>query len=194
MSSPVRVALLGESRVGKTTLVRSYVARTYRPACECTYGIEVTAATTNSDDVAFQFWDVGGAYPPIPEIMARHAAVIVLAFADADSFSALDRHWMPVARAAQTATRARGFAAPLLVLARLQSDRVGGDVAARDSVHAAYARHIGASAYATVTATSTDSVDAFVGETLARLARSDPALPRSDADYGGCRPQTPAVH
>lgn len=170
-----RVSLLGESRVGKTTLVRSARAGEFRPAPECTYGVEVTR--TNG----LQCWDVGGAHPPVSQIMARHAAVIVLAFTDTTSFLALDTRWLPVARAAQAESCAQGFAAPRLVLARLQSDRVGGDVAAHDAVHAAYARHIGAHAYTTVTAHAPASVAACMA-LLAQLATSDAALPRENAD------------
>lgn len=180
-----RVAFLGPTRVGKTTLIDSTLARRYAPARHRTIGILPRAHGV------WQLWDTAGArrFATVPQLYTRNAAIIVLAFADARTFVAVQRFWYARAVAEAHAARRRGFASPLLVVAALKSDVYGGDVAARDEVHEAYARSIGAS-YVTVSAKSTASRRAFFAHLRERLERheddgdedDDNILPRIDAD------------
>lgn len=135
---------MGSSGVGKTTLVRSFVAGRYAPATEPTYGVDFCTAGR------FQLWDTAGlpSRATVDVAMVRDAAVVVLAFADARSFVAIQTHWLPlVKRCAPASAR--------LVLASLQT--IDDEC---DDVHAAYARSIGAT-YAIVAAESTTSVARF---------------------------------
>ena len=178
-----RIAFVGASRVGKTTLIASQLARRYSAARERTIGVSVHdyyPKTPDDERLRLQLWDTAGkrCYQPVPEVLARNAALIVLAFADARSFVTMQRRWYPRARAEQRAAARRGFLEPHLVVAALKADVYGGDVVAHDEVHAAFALSIGAS-YVTVTAKSAASRNAFFAHVDACLA---PGLPRVSAD------------
>lgn len=144
----MRIAFVGASRVGKTTLIRSALAGTYDPARHRTYGVEFCSLGP------LQLWDVAGSArrAPIEQVMVRDASVVVLACADWRSFLVLQQRWVPLVR--------RHNARARLVLAAFKSDERGGDVRARHGVLAAYATELGAT-YTTVTATSPASVVAF---------------------------------
>jgi GTPase SAR1 family protein len=144
----MRVAFVGASRVGKTTLIRSALAAAYDPAPHRTHGVEFCTYNT------LQLWDVAGSTrrAPIEQVMVRGARVVVLACADWHSFLALQVRWVPLVRRENAAAR--------LVLATFKSDERGGDAHAHHAFVAAYAAELGAT-YTTVTATSPASVANF---------------------------------
>jgi energy-coupling factor transporter ATP-binding protein EcfA2 len=124
----MRYVLMGESGVGKTTLLRSLAAGTFEPATRRTIGVEMSVSGH------IEWWDMAGArrYSPVDmvyEHAARSSALVLLLFADADSFVALQRRW-----------HAYAVHAPRLMLVALRAPPCG-----RDRVHEAYARSIGAS-------------------------------------------------
>lgn len=143
-----RIAFLGDSGVGKTTLICSHIAKKYVEDKEPTIGVDFYNIPP------IQWWDTAGApeNAGIFQTYVRDAAIVVLAFSSSDSFVSIHTHWLPIVYA---------YAPPTvkLMLVRCKSDLDG--VITRDKIYAAYACDIGAT-YTTVTSTRTTSIESFV--------------------------------
>jgi hypothetical protein len=157
-----RVALLGASGVGKTTLAHSCGADAFVPACAPTVYVDPCRAPR----WAIEFWDTTGHLERVGyrQVLTRDAAVLVLCFADARSFRALQHCSLPLAHAEQARARRLGRAEPTLLLVAVHAasscadDLHGLD----DRVHRAFARSIGATAYTSVNAANERSREAFL--------------------------------
>lgn len=151
-----RVAFLGSSGVGKTTLMLSHLANAFRRARRETIGVDIFAWND------LQLWDTAGCaeFEAIEEVTTRNAAIIVLAYADAASFVEVQTRWYPRACRERDKVESAGFTRSRLVLVSMQSDKYGGDEENLDVMHEAYAHSIGAE-YTSVTATTHASRRAF---------------------------------
>lgn len=62
ISREVKVVLLGDSAVGKTSLVFRFVTQTFQPNRDCTIGASFMTKTLSYGDnnIKFQIWDTAG--------------------------------------------------------------------------------------------------------------------------------------
>ena len=143
-----RLALLGESGVGKTTFALSWARGVPTPAPRPTLGIE----PVDTGD-GWQVWDVAGdatVSPAFRQTTTRDAAILVLCYRDGPSLVALQRRWYAHVTAE---CRARRAAVPVVVVAFADDER------STDPAAVAWARSIGARAHLSVNIYSSPSIE-----------------------------------
>jgi len=107
----VKVGMIGDSRVGKTSLMRTHVDGTFPEDYVPTLGTDFDEkqVSLRKTDITFSFWDIGGdsSYRHMLPLICNDAAALMLCFSLADPAS-LDglRKWHTDARKLNDTARA----------------------------------------------------------------------------------------
>jgi small GTP-binding protein len=121
-----KMIIIGDSGVGKTNLILSFVGDPFKDNYVATIGVDFKAKTINVDDkkVKLQIWDTAGQerYRTITETYYKGASAILLAYAvdDRGSFDNLNKWMMQINEKAPPGV-------PKIILANkkdLETDRV----------------------------------------------------------------------
>lgn len=80
----IKVCLLGDSGVGKSSLALRFVSNEFRPYSESTIGASFTSKTVeiNTQEVSFKIWDTAGQekYHSLASMYYRNAAAAIVVF------------------------------------------------------------------------------------------------------------------
>jgi GTP-binding nuclear protein Ran len=98
--SSFKVALLGDSGVGKTSFIKKQVAHEFLSEHVATSGIETTPITflTNHGDIKFEISEVAG-YKEMADLSQMNAIIIMFDLTSKASFESAFIKWLPLARA-----------------------------------------------------------------------------------------------
>ena len=110
MFTPIKVIIVGEPHVGKTSIAQRTIDDAFSPIYTKTIGIEffISSVTrVNNCDVKLQIWDTGYLWPGIlPSIYAKSAVVVVIySVTDRASFEATEEHFDRINRFSPMARR-----------------------------------------------------------------------------------------
>ena len=97
----IKVVLLGESGVGKTSIISQYTANVYNPKCPTSVSAQYTSKIVNfpqySKSIKFDIWDTVGQekYRSLARIFYKDASVIIFVYDITTdfSFSAIKDFW-----------------------------------------------------------------------------------------------------
>ena len=96
-----KVVLIGESGVGKTSIINRYISNTFSSVLTATPGASFTTKTVFLKDfnqsIKFEIWDTAGQekYRALAKVFYKNAAVCVLVYdiTRKDSYDALKNYW-----------------------------------------------------------------------------------------------------
>ena len=99
---PCKVVLIGESGVGKTSIINRYISNTFSSVLTATPGASFTTKTVFLKDfnqsIKFEIWDTAGQekYRALAKVFYKNAAVCVLVYdiTRKDSYDALKNYWI----------------------------------------------------------------------------------------------------
>ncbi|XP_068162955.1 EF-hand calcium-binding domain-containing protein 4B isoform X2 [Antennarius striatus] len=136
-----KVVLVGNSSVGKTSLLRSFCEGRFHPATTATVGIDYSVKTLTMDNmqIAMQLWDTAGQerYRSITKQFFRKAdgVVVIYDVTQEDSFRAV-KSWL------NNVQEAAGEGIPILLLGNKMD--IGGDrqVSFKEADHLAYENNV----------------------------------------------------
>ena len=97
-----KVVLIGESGVGKTSIINRYIQNTFSQVLTATPGASFTAKTVFLQDynqsIKFEIWDTAGQekYRALAKVFYKNAAVCVLVYdiTRKASFEELKKYWI----------------------------------------------------------------------------------------------------
>ena len=97
----VKVVLLGESGVGKTSIISQFISKKFNPKCNTSVSAQFTSKTIEfpqfKKSIRFDIWDTVGQekYRSLTKIFYRDAKVIILVYdiTTEYSFNALKEYW-----------------------------------------------------------------------------------------------------
>ena len=97
----VKVVLLGESGVGKTSIISQFISKKFNPKCNTSVSAQFTSKTIEFPEfkksIRFDIWDTVGQekYRSLTKIFYRDAKVIILVYdiTTEYSFNALKEYW-----------------------------------------------------------------------------------------------------
>ena len=97
-----KVVLIGESGVGKTSIINRYISNTFSSVLTATPGASFTTKTVFLKDfnqsIKFEIWDTAGQekYRALAKVFYKNAAVCVLVYdiTRKDSYDALKNYWI----------------------------------------------------------------------------------------------------
>lgn len=101
-SKNCKVVLLGESGVGKTSLISRFINDTFEEGLMTTTGAsyagkELIFKDFNNQAVKFEIWDTAGQekYRSLTQIFYKDASIAILVYdiTDSDSFEELQNYW-----------------------------------------------------------------------------------------------------
>ena len=106
-AEPVKVVLLGESGVGKTSIIAQFTSGKFDPDCVTSLSAQFISKTVEFQNlgkaIKFDIWDTAGQekYRALAKIFYKDAKVIFLVYdiCDAKSFSELKSYWHGVVKA-----------------------------------------------------------------------------------------------
>ena len=98
----IKVVLIGESGVGKTSIINRYTMDTFTPGLPSTPGAAFTPKTINlkeyNQSIKFEIWDTAGQeiYRSLAKVFYKNAAVCVLVYdiTRKKSFEELKNYWV----------------------------------------------------------------------------------------------------
>ena len=98
----IKVVLIGESGVGKTSIINRYTMDTFTPGLPSTPGAAFTPKTINlkeyNQSIKFEIWDTAGQeiYRSLAKVFYKNAAVCVLVYdiTRKKSFEELKNYWL----------------------------------------------------------------------------------------------------
>ena len=106
-AEPAKVVLLGESGVGKTSIIAQFTTGKFDPDCVTSLSAQFVSKTVEFQNlgkaIKFDIWDTAGQekYRALAKIFYKDAKVIFLVYdiTDAKSFSELKSYWHGVVKA-----------------------------------------------------------------------------------------------
>ena len=106
-AEPVKVVLIGESGVGKTSIIAQFTSGKFDPDCVTSLSAQFISKTVEFQNlgkaIKFDIWDTAGQekYRALAKIFYKDAKVIFLVYdiTDAKSFSELKEYWHGVVKA-----------------------------------------------------------------------------------------------
>ena len=101
-SIPCKVVLIGESGVGKTSIISRYISNTFSSVLMATPGANFTTKTIFLQDenqsIKFEIWDTAGQekYRALAKVFYKNAAVCILVYdiTRKSSFEELKKYWV----------------------------------------------------------------------------------------------------
>ena len=102
VSIPCKVVLIGESGVGKTSIISRYITNTFKSQLMSTPGANFVTKTVIMEDenqsIKFEIWDTAGQerYRALAKVFYKNAAVCVLVYdiTRKASFEELKNYWV----------------------------------------------------------------------------------------------------
>ena len=102
-AKPCKVVLIGESGVGKTSIISRYISNTFSSVLMATPGANfVTKLVYLKDEgesIKFEIWDTSGQekYRALAKVFYKSAAVCILVYdiTRRSSFDELKKYWIP---------------------------------------------------------------------------------------------------
>ena len=99
---PCKVVLIGESGVGKTSIISRYMTNTFSPTLGSTPGANFIAKTVFLEDenqsIKFEIWDTAGQekYRSLAKVFYKNASVCILVYeiTRRPSFEELKKYWI----------------------------------------------------------------------------------------------------
>ena len=99
---PCKVVLIGESGVGKTSIIARYMSNTFNPTIGSTPGANFTTKTVFLEDenqsIKFEIWDTAGQekYRSLAKVFYKNASVCILVYEITRrvSFEELKKYWI----------------------------------------------------------------------------------------------------
>ena len=99
---PCKVVLIGESGVGKTSIINRYISDTFSTVLTATPGASFTTKTVFLEDfnqsIKFEIWDTAGQekYRALAKVFYKNAAVCILVYdiTRKKSFEELKNYWV----------------------------------------------------------------------------------------------------
>ena len=99
---PCKVVLIGESGVGKTSIISRYITNTFRSILAATPGASFTAKTVYlreyNQSIKFEIWDTAGQekYRALAKVFYKNAAICILVYdiTRKSSFEELKKYWI----------------------------------------------------------------------------------------------------
>ena len=99
---PCKVVLIGESGVGKTSIISRYMTNSFNPTIGSTPGANFTSKTVFLEDenqsIKFEIWDTAGQekYRSLAKVFYKNAAVCILVYeiTRKQSFDELQKYWI----------------------------------------------------------------------------------------------------
>ena len=99
---PCKVVLIGESGVGKTSIISRYISNTFSSVLMATPGANFTTKTVFLKDeqqfIKFEIWDTAGQekYRALAKVFYKNAAVCILVYdiTRRASFEELKKYWI----------------------------------------------------------------------------------------------------
>ena len=97
-----KVVLIGESGVGKTSIINRYTSNTFSSVLTATPGASFTAKTVFLKDynqsIKFEIWDTAGQekYRALAKVFYKNASVVILVYdiCRKESFDQLKQYWI----------------------------------------------------------------------------------------------------
>ena len=97
-----KVVLLGESGVGKTSIIQRYINNSFNPGVSSTGGANFTSKTMDFVEekrrIKFEIWDTAGQekFRSLAKVFYKNAAVCVLVYdiCRSESFEELENFWV----------------------------------------------------------------------------------------------------
>ena len=97
-----KVVLLGESGVGKTSIIQRYISNSFNPGVASTGGANFTSKTMEFKEekqtIKFEIWDTAGQekYRSLAKVFYKNAAICVLVYdiTRYDTFEELENFWV----------------------------------------------------------------------------------------------------
>ena len=101
-SIPCKVVLIGESGVGKTSIISRYISNTFSSVLMATPGANFTTKTIflkdENQSIKFEIWDTAGQekYRALAKVFYKNAAVCILVYdiTRRASFEELTKYWI----------------------------------------------------------------------------------------------------
>ena len=101
-SIPCKVVLIGESGVGKTSIISRYISNTFSSVIMATPGANFTTKTIflkdENQSIKFEIWDTAGQekYRALAKVFYKNAAVCILVYdiTRRTSFEELKKYWI----------------------------------------------------------------------------------------------------
>ena len=102
VSIPCKVVLIGESGVGKTSIISRYISNTFSSVLMATPGANFTTKTIllkdENQSIKFEIWDTAGQekYRALAKVFYKNAAVCILVYdiTRRASFEELKKYWI----------------------------------------------------------------------------------------------------
>jgi small GTP-binding protein len=97
-----KVVLIGESGVGKTSIIQRYINNTFTPGIPTTGGANFTTKTMKFEEenqkIKFEIWDTAGQekFRSLAKVFYKNAAVCILVYdiTRKESFEELENFWV----------------------------------------------------------------------------------------------------
>ena len=97
-----KVVLIGESGVGKTSIINRYTSNTFSSVLTATPGASFTAKTVflkeYNQSIKFEIWDTAGQekYRALAKVFYKNASVVILVYdiCRKESFDQLKQYWI----------------------------------------------------------------------------------------------------
>jgi len=97
-----KVVLLGESGVGKTSIIHRYINNTFNPAISTTGGANFVSKrikfTEENQEIKFEIWDTAGQekFRSLAKVFYKNASICVLVYdiTRRQSFEELEKFWV----------------------------------------------------------------------------------------------------
>ena len=99
---PCKVVLIGESGVGKTSIISRYMTDSFNPAIGSTPGANFTTKTVfmekENQSIKYEIWDTAGQerYRALAKVFYKNAAICILVYdiTRKSSFDELKNYWI----------------------------------------------------------------------------------------------------
>ena len=97
-----KIVLIGESGVGKTSIINRYISDTFSPVLTATPGASFATKTVflkeYNQSIKFEIWDTAGQekYRALAKVFYKNASVVILVYdiCRKESFDQLKQYWI----------------------------------------------------------------------------------------------------